>query len=100
MGAEGGIPEDPTEVVDSGTGDELEEQRQGEERALEMLMGISGGDYSPNSHTFFKNPNKNSALANLAHDAGLHAQATFPRPSVSPSNVFTNNSKSCNHRNR
>jgi len=28
-----------------------------EEKKLEMM--ISGGDYSPNSHTFFKHPFKN-----------------------------------------
>jgi len=40
----------------------LGEQCRNEERNLEMM--ISGGDYSPNSHTFFKHPFKNSKDSN------------------------------------
>mmetsp|Transcript_22883 Transcript_22883/g.22158 ORF Transcript_22883/g.22158 Transcript_22883/m.22158 type:complete len:126 (+) Transcript_22883:1210-1587(+) len=36
----------------------LGEEEANEEKNLEMM--ISGGDYSPNSHTFFKHPFKNT----------------------------------------
>ena len=43
--------------------DELAPRRRLEEKQLEVMMA-SGGDYSPNSHTFFKQPVVQSTSSN------------------------------------
>ena len=45
-------------AIEDVDGNDMALDAQKEEKKLEMM--ISGGDYSPNSHTFFKHPFKNA----------------------------------------